>query len=256
MKLNEMKTSPRFTTTVLLLSFLCGCASSGMVKIVPPDRREIQRVAVLQKHNSISTDFSLPTHPVSGALRGVGAGLVGGLVVGALAGGPFGAAAAAGILVPLGLWSGAVCGAAVADAELENPADEFRRIGQSVKAENFRRALVERLQELRPSPPDSSAPSRADAMLEIFEVNINVTGDLPHCAPTLSGSAKWRALRSADNKVLGAVTTKWSRRAASETFKQWLRNEDAVRTDLGLLLDELGIAIADELLTGKTSTPN
>lgn len=72
----------------------------------------------------------------------------------------------------------------------------------------------------------------------------------------MSATARWRALRSADNTVLAEMTTKWSRRASAERFKDWLRNEEVIRADLGLLLDELGSAIADGLLTGKTKTPN
>lgn len=251
-----MEPSLRLTATLQLLWMLCGCAAVGTVD--PDDRQKIRRVAVKEKQSSISAKFTLPTHPVSGAMTG---GL-GGSVAGAIPClDPLTCAAFAGIGGVLGAWKGAVCGSALAEAEIEEPAAALSRLAEGVEAGRFRRAIEERLRQLKPVAGDSFATLAPDTVLEILEVSIildrgkNEAGDSSSCSPGLAGNAKWRALRAADNELLGEATTTLSQRTTSRSFKEWFRNEKAARDEIGLLLDEIGAAIVDDLLTGKTPAP-
>ncbi len=263
-----MEISLRLITTLLLPWILYGCAAVGTVD--PADRQKIRRVAVKEKQSSISANFSLPTHPVSGAITGgLGGSVAGGLTFAVGSGVPCrdpstGAAFAGtgGVIGgALGVWKGAVCGLALAEAEIEEPSAALNRSAESVEPGRFRRAIEERLRQLKPIAGDSLATLAPDTVLEILEVSIVLdqgkgkAGDSSSCPPGLSGNAKWRALRASDNELLGEVTTTLSQRTTSRSFKEWFRNEEAARTDIGLLLDEIGAAVVDELLTGKTRTP-
>jgi len=262
-----MKTLARLTITLLLVSILSACTIPNLPKIALEDQKEIRKVRVVEKHSSITTDFSLPTGPVSGAftrgLAGLGVGmLVGGSAL-LLAPHPFvlaGTAAVGGIVgLPLGIRMGIVCGSAVADAGIEDPAAHIDRIVNAVDAKQFTRAVEARLQDLRPGVLDSPAVTSDYTVLELQKVTVVINrlgnSSSSSCPPGLSGIAKWRARKSTDNTVLGDTTTEWSRPPTSQSFKDWLRNEDAMRMDIGLLLDELGVAVAVELLGGNLPAP-
>ena len=266
-----MKTLARLASTALLLSFLCACTIPNLPKIALADQKEIRRVRVVEKHNFIATDFSLPTNPVSGAITHGLAGLGGGMLLGfgasLYAPHPFvaaGAAAVGGVIgLPLGIKLGLACGTAVAEAGIEDPPAHVNRLFETVDGKHFRRALEARLQDLRPGVLDPSTAASADTVLELQKVTIVIgqrksgsrDSSSPSCPPGLSGRAKWRALNSADHTVLGDTTTDWSRPTTSESFKDWLQNEDAMRMDIGLLLDELGSRVADEMLGGTPPAP-
>src|SRR5262245_61594039 len=175
-----MKTLARLTITLLLVSILSACSIPNLPKIALEDQKEVRKVRVVEKHSSITTNFSLPTGPVSGALTrglaglGVG-GLAGGLAL-LLAPHPFvlaGAAAVGGIVgLPLGIQMGIVCGSAIADAEIEDPAAHSRRIVDAVDAKRFTRAVEARMQDLRPGVLDPTAVTSADTVLELQKVTV------------------------------------------------------------------------------------
>src|SRR5215510_3475830 len=72
----------RLTTTLLLLGLLCACAVPNLPKIALEDQKEIRKIRVIEKHNLITTDFSVPTGPVSGAITRGLAGLSSGMLLG------------------------------------------------------------------------------------------------------------------------------------------------------------------------------
>lgn len=260
-----MKTSFRRFTIVSLASILGACASVDR-PMSPADREQIRHVAVVEKEKAIRTQFELTTGSVSGAIAGGAIGSLAGAspwLIGCLT--PVSCGVLGGLAViggVLGAWKGAVCGSAISAAEIEDPAAHVKNLFDGIETGKLRWAIEARLEYLKPDSAGSSAVAVPDTLLEVADVVIAIgearrqSEEKETCPPGLSATAKWRALRSADNTVLAEMTTKWSRRATAERFKDWLRNEDAVRSDLGLLLDELGIAIADELFTGKTKTPN
>jgi hypothetical protein len=258
------KLLPRQLAAVLSMVILCGCASSGAIKVV--DRQSIVRVDVVEKQPSISPTLGLPTHPLSGAITGGLKGVGGGALIGMAmcpvvpcALGTGGLGALVGLVA--GTRYGAICGAAVAEANVEDPSAHLKHLFETVDTKRFKAALEERLLELRPRTQDSHFRDAIDTLLEIEEVEVLIgptkheAADHALCSFGLSGGAKWRALRSSDGQLLDEAMSTASRGASLKSFKEWLQDEDAVRAEMGLLLDDVGRAIADDLLIGRMPKP-
>jgi len=169
----------RLKAMVLSLSILCGCVSSGIGKIAPADRPGMRRITVVEKQTSISPAFSLPSHPVSGALSGglagVGTGAYAGIAmcpIGPCAFGMGGFGAVLGLVS--GIAIGAACGSAIAEAEIDDPAAQVKRLFETVEVKRFRAAIEARIQYLKPNPVDSMAPSVPDTVLEVTEISITI----------------------------------------------------------------------------------
>lgn len=224
---------------------LSGCTRAIMSA---SERESIRRVAVYDGQSSVTIDSHLPTDPVSGAAKGLGLGLIGGVAIGGVAG-PFGAASAAGILTPLLFWQGAACGTAIFKTDVDDPGENIRVLAaRSVQPGTFRRALEERIDILR---PDAANSPFVDATLEIQAIKISLAGSLGPCAPTLCGVAAWRLVRTSDNEKLEEKATSLSRTTTATSFKEFFADEATASADLRAFVQALGAAVADEVLLGR-----
>lgn len=253
-----------------ICGLLLAAALAGCTAVSPVDREKIRRVSVVQNQEPIVAKFNLPTDFISAVLsEGVSGILSGAISIPALTYGlscvePISCAATVGTGAILGgvvgLFSGAACRAAVMESEVQDPANELRRLVENTDKTKFTHSLESRLQQLRPIASDSLFTLGPDTLLKITGLSINMerakpkAGDASRCHPSLAGYATWRALRAADGSLLIDKTTSRFRRTSTASFKDWFATEATAHLDIALLLDDIGVAIAEELLTGKVES--
>jgi hypothetical protein len=80
-----------------------------------------------------------------------------------------------------------------------------------------------------------------------------LAGSLGGCAPRLSGTVKWRAMRRRDDETLVGKTTILEQRATAKSFTEFIRDEQTSGADLPSFVIALGGAVADEMLEGRKS---
>lgn len=261
----EMKQSLRPLAITILVAAICGCASSPATRIAPTDRQSIRVIEFVEKQPAASPVIALRSEVLSRAFDGGLRGMGGEALLGAAfcpvvpcALGTAGLGALVGLIA--GTYNGARCAAEVVDDAVKDPAAHVERMLEDSDRERFKRALIDRIQHLNAVIGPSSAGELPDTLLEIGEITIliaNMPGkvfDSSSCPLGVSGRVTWRALRVSDHRLLRESTSQVSRKASSEALKTWLQDEHAVRADVGLLLDDLGAAIADDLLLEGTAT--
>jgi hypothetical protein len=155
-----------------------------------------------------------------------------------------------------GTISGAKCGILEIGADIEHPPVHVRRVFEQWHTGRFINGVNERIAALT---SESSIIASSTATLELQDLVVVVTGVRAPaegqilCGVRLTASVKWSVIRSTDKEFLDGGTSKAVRGGSSVSVDRWLHNDEAMREDIGWLLDDLVAAIAADLSSAGIS---